>query len=132
MTMKLTRAPHPAQRILKATYLGAAACGFLLFLASGPAPAADGEAAVKSLWTKHCLKCHGPDGKGNTRMGRQSGVKDYTDEKVQAELKEEAGLKAIKEGIVIEGKKKMEPYDDKLSAEEQKALLDYMRTFGKK
>jgi len=43
-------------------------------------------ATVKENWEKHCQKCHGADGKGQTKMGRQSGAKDYTDPKVQAEL----------------------------------------------
>src|SRR5256884_4230484 len=49
---------------------------------------------VKENWEKHCQKCHGADGKGQTKMGRQSGVKDYTDPKVQAELKDENAITA--------------------------------------
>ena len=97
-------------------------------LAAGSLSAAD----LKTNWETHCLKCHGPDGKGNTRMGRQSGVKDYTDPKVQAEMKDEKALKIIKEGIVEKGKKKMDPYADKLSEQEMKELIAHMRTFGKK
>src|SRR5262245_15370181 len=78
-------------------------------LLAGGALAAD----VKANWETHCLKCHGADGKGNTRMGRQSGVKDYTDPKVQAAMKDDSAIKVIKEGIVEKGKKKMDPYGDK-------------------
>jgi len=88
-------------------------------------------AEVKVNWENHCQKCHGPDGKGNTRMGRQSGVKDYTDPKVQAEMKDEKAVKIIKEGIVENGKKKMDPYGDKLNDEEIKALIAHIRTFKK-
>ena len=88
-------------------------------------------ADVKENWDKHCLKCHGADGKGNTRMGKQSGVKDYTDPKVQEELKDENAVKIIKEGIVEKGKKKMDPYKDKLSDDEIKALIGYIRAFKK-
>jgi mono/diheme cytochrome c family protein len=77
------------------------------------------------------MKCHGADGKGNTKMGKQSGVKDYTDAKVQEEMKDENAIKAIKEGIVEKGKKKMDPYKDKLTEEEIKALIGYMRAFKK-
>ena len=97
-------------------------------IAATSLPAAD----LKTNWETHCLKCHGADGKGNTRMGRQSGVKDYTDPKVQAEMKDENALKIIKEGIVEKGKKKMDPYADKLSEAEMKELIAHMRTFGKK
>jgi mono/diheme cytochrome c family protein len=88
-------------------------------------------ADVKENWDKHCLKCHGADGKGNTKMGKQSGVKDYTDPKVQEELKDESAVRIIKEGIVEKGKKKMDPYGDKLNDEEIKALIGYIRAFKK-
>ena len=88
-------------------------------------------AEVKANWEKHCLKCHGADGKGNTKMGKQSGVKDYTDPKVQAEMKDETAVKIIKEGIVEKGKKKMDPYGDKLTDDEIKALIAYIRAFKK-
>ena len=88
-------------------------------------------AEVKENWEKHCQKCHGADGKGQTKMGRQSGVKDYTDPKVQAELKDENAIKIVKEGIVEKDKKKMDPYKDKLTDEEIKALIAYIRAFKK-
>jgi len=65
-------------------------------------------ADVKENWEKHCQKCHGPDGKGNTRMGRQSGVKDYTDPKVQAEMTDEKAVKVIKDGITEKGNQRFD------------------------
>ena len=99
----------------------------LALAAASAAWAAD----VKENWEKNCMKCHGADGKGNTKMGKQSGVKDYTDPKVQEEMKDENATKAIKEGIVEKGKKKMDPYKDKFSEEEIKALIAHMRAFKK-
>jgi len=97
----------------------------LLIAFAGTSMAAD----VKENWEKNCQKCHGADGKGQTKMGRQSGVKDYTDPKVQAEMKDENAFKIIKEGIVEKDKKKMDPYKDKLTDEEIKALIAYIRAF---
>ena len=108
---------------LKTTLLAAS----LLAACAGASLAAE----VKENWEKHCQKCHGPDGKGQTKMGRQSGVKDYTDPKVQEELKDQNAVKIIKEGIVEKDKKKMDPYKDKLSDEEIKALIAYIRAFKK-
>jgi len=88
-------------------------------------------ADVKENWEKNCQKCHGADGKGQTKMGRQSGAKDYTDAKVQEELKDDAAVKIIKEGVVDKGKKKMDPYGDKLNDDEIKALIAYIRAFKK-
>lgn len=91
-------------------------------------------ADAKALYEQHCASCHGKDGKGNTRMGRQSGARDYTDAKVQESIKDEAALKAISEGVKDKdsGKEKMKPFAEKLNAEESKALLAYIREFCKK
>jgi len=45
------------------------------------------------------LFCHGSDGKGETKMGKKYGAKDYTDPKVQEALKDDAAFKATKEGL---------------------------------
>jgi cytochrome c6 len=105
--------------------------GTLVLFVSVAAAASVSAADAKQNWEKHCLKCHGADGKGNTKMGKQSGVKDYTDPKVQAEMKDENALKVIKEGIVEKGKKKMDPYADKLTEQEMKDLIAHMRGFKK-
>lgn len=90
-----------------------------------------GAADAKALYEKDCAKCHGEDGKGETKMGKKLNAKDYTDAKVQAELKDEAAFKAIKEGLKDkEGKVLMKPADG-LSDEEIKGLVAYMRKFKK-
>ena len=89
--------------------------------------AADG----KAVYEKDCTKCHGDDGKGETKMGKKLGAKDYTNAKVQAELKDEAAIKATKEGLKDkEGKVLMKPAEG-LSDEDIKAAIAYMRTFKK-
>ena len=89
--------------------------------------AADG----KAVYEKDCAKCHGADGKGDTKMGKKSGAKDYTDPKVQEELKDDAAIKAIKEGVKDkDGKVVMKPAEG-VSDEDAKALVAYMRTFKK-
>ena len=91
------------------------------------APAAD----VKENWEKQCAKCHGADGKGDTKMGKKVGVKDYTDAKVQGEMKDDAMFKAIKEGVKEGEKTKMKAYADVLKDEEIKALVAHIRAFKK-
>jgi cytochrome c553 len=89
-----------------------------------------GAADAKATYEKDCAKCHGKDGKGQTVMGKKQGAKDYTDAKVQADLKDEAAVKAIKEGYKKDGKEVMKPSEG-LSDDEIKGLVDYMRKFKK-
>ena len=71
------------------------------------------------------------DGKGETKMGKKLGVKDYTDAKVQAEMKDDAAVKAIKEGLKDkEGKVLMKPAEN-LSDEEIKGLVAHVRSLKK-
>src|SRR5213595_148108 len=80
-------------------------------------------ADVKETYEKGCAKCHGADGKGQTKMGQKLGIKDYTDAKVQAELKDEDAAKAIKEGLKDkEGKVLMKPAES-LSDSDIKGLV---------
>jgi cytochrome c553 len=86
---------------------------------------------TKVIYEKVCAKCHGPDGKGDTKMGKKLGTKDYTDAKVQAELKDADAFKAIKEGLKDkEGKVLMKPAEA-LSDEDIKGLISYIRAFKK-
>jgi cytochrome c553 len=88
-------------------------------------------ADAKENWEKSCTKCHGPDGKGKTKMGEKAGVKDYTDAKVQEAMKDDAMIKAIKEGVKDGEITKMKAYGDVLSDDEIKALVKYVRDFKK-
>ena len=87
-------------------------------------------APVGENWENHCAKCHGADGKGQTKAGKKLQVKDYTDAKVQADLKDADMIKATAEGVFDKGgKEKMKAYKDELSADEIKALVAYIRKF---
>lgn len=88
-------------------------------------------ADVKETYEKQCAKCHGPDGKGQTKMGQKLGIKDYSDAKVQAEVKDEEAFKAIKDGKKDkDGKVLMKPAEG-VSDDEIKALVAHFRTFKK-
>ena len=90
-----------------------------------------GAADAKENYDKSCAKCHGGDGKGQTKMGQKLGIKDYTDAKTQNEMKDDAAFKAIKEGLKDkEGKTLMKPAEG-LSDNDIKALVAHVRTFKK-
>lgn len=88
-------------------------------------------ADVKANWTKHCTKCHGEDGKGQTTMGKKLKVKDYTDPKVQAEFTDEQAFKITKEGKKEGDKTLMKGFADVLSDEEINALVKHVRAYKK-
>jgi cytochrome c553 len=100
----------------------------ILAIAFGFAAAVTVRAAdVKDNWNNLCVKCHGADGKGNTKIGARLGVKDFTDAKVQADLKDDAAFKALREGLKSDDDKTlMKPFDS-LSDDEIKALVAYVR-----
>jgi len=87
-------------------------------------------ADAKENWDSLCAKCHGADGKGDTKMGQKLGAKDFTDAKVQAAIKDDAAAKAIKEGLKSDdGKTLMKPFE--LSDSDIKALVAYVHTLKK-
>ena len=84
---------------------------------------------AKENWGKSCAKCHGDDGKGQTKMGQKLGIKDFTDAKVQADIKDDAAFKAVKEGVKdSEGKVRMKAIEG-LTDDEIKALVQLVRGF---
>jgi len=101
----------------------------LLAFASAALSAFAADAAAN--WTEHCAKCHGDNGKGETKMGRKLGIADLTDAKVQAKFTDEQAVKAMKEGIKDkDGKVSMKPIEN-LAEADMKALAAYVRTLKK-
>ena len=109
----------------------------LLITLFGLAAALSAKAAdAKENYDNLCAKCHGAEGKGDTKMGQKLGAKDLTDAKVQADMKDEDAAKAIKDGIKdADGKTKMKAFvtgaDTPLSDDEVKALVTYVRGLKK-
>ena len=88
-------------------------------------------ADAKATWTELCLKCHGAEGKGDTKMGKILDIKDYTEAKVQAGFSDEAAFKAIKEGVKDKaGAARMKPIDG-LTDDEIKGMVAYVRGLKK-
>lgn len=83
-------------------------------------------------YKKHCIGCHGADGKSQTRLGRKSGAKDLSDKGNQAKLTDEDAFNGIKKGRRnSKGEEKMEAFGDLLSDKEISELVAYVRTFAK-
>jgi len=104
---------------------------FVILAVTATALISASAADPKETWEKTCTKCHGPDGKGQTKMGQKVGVKDYTDAKVQAGFTDEEATKALKEGLKDkEGKILMKPAENVTDAD-IKTLIAQMRSFKK-
>ena len=87
-------------------------------------------AEAKENWDTLCAKCHGAEGKADTKIGAKLGCKDFSDAKVQADIKDDAAFKALKEGLIKDDKTLMKPFDT-LSDAEIKALVAYVHTLKK-
>lgn len=96
-------------------------------LATLTAFAADGT----TTWTDQCAKCHGADGKGETKMGKKLGIADLTDAKVQANFTDEAIVKAVKVGIKDKSDKVVMKPIEGLTDDDIKALVPVVRSFKK-
>jgi mono/diheme cytochrome c family protein len=104
------------------------AAALVFSVVAGTCAAAD----ATENWTKHCLSCHGKDGKGETKAGKKADVKSLTDAKYQEGFTDDQMFKQIKEGMKDKnGKEKMKAYGGTLSDDEIKALVTFVRGLKK-
>jgi len=89
-----------------------------------PAKADDKSAA---LFKEKCAACHGPDGSGNTPAGKAMGAPDLRSDEVQKETDAQL-IDATANG---KGKK-MPAYKGKLTDDQIKQLVGYIRELAKK
>ncbi len=85
-----------------------------------------GKIDYKKIYTNECRKCHEKDGKG-TKRGKKLGVPNFTDGEWQVSVTDEQLITSI-----TNGKKKMPKQGHKLSPEEIKAMVKYIRFFAPK
>lgn len=90
----------------------------LLLTAAMPLAAAADNAAV---YKAKCAVCHGADGAGQTPMGKKMNLRDLRSPEVQKQSNADLTK------IIADGKGKMPGYKAKLSADEIKGLVEYMR-----
>lgn len=80
-----------------------------------------GEAIFKSK----CVLCHGPDGTGNTPLGKQLQAANFHSKDVQKKTNAELHK------VVHDGQTNMPPFADQLSDEQIDQVIKYVRTLGK-
>jgi mono/diheme cytochrome c family protein len=69
--------------------------------------------------------CHGADGRGDTPMGKKTGARDFASPEVQ----KQTDAQLIE--ITAKGKNKMPGYEKKLTDDQIKQLVAYIRTLKK-
>ena len=79
-----------------------------------------------SVYSTKCAMCHAADGSGNTPAGKATKARDFASPEVQsltdAQLSE----------IITNGKDKMPAYKGKLTDDQIKGLVTYIRELAKK
>lgn len=86
--------------------------------------------AAEDNWQKHCVSCHGSDGKGKTKMGQRLKITDLTDPARQAEFTDDDAFRAVQQGIKdANGKTTMKAVEG-LTDEEITALVAFVRTLA--
>ena len=96
-----------------------------------PHPISVRAADAKANWDANCAQCHGKRRAADTKMGKTLNAKDLTDAKVQAEFTDAKATESIKNGVKENGKTTMKAFGGKLTDDEIKALVAYVRTLKK-
>jgi cytochrome c6 len=96
--------------------------GSLVIGVLGLAGTAIAQDDVAALYKTKCQICHGADGKGDTPAGKKIGAKDLHSPEV-AKLSDAQLFEIVKKG-----KEKMPSYDGKLTDDQIKALVKYVRS----
>ncbi|HXW57795.1 MAG TPA: cytochrome c [Candidatus Cybelea sp.] len=107
-------------RLVRVGGLGLMAAAALL-VSTFPASGQEGAALYKTK----CAACHGPDGKGDTSMGKVLKVRDLGSADVQSQS--DAQLTEV----IDNGKGKMPGYKGKLTDAQIKELVSYIRSLKK-
>jgi mono/diheme cytochrome c family protein len=95
---------------------------FLFALPHSAGAQADGQ----KLYDTNCAKCHGPDGSGNTAVGKAVGAKDLR----AAEAKKLTDAEIFTQ--IDQGKGNMPPFGGTLNKAQINSLVPIIRELGKK
>src|SRR5437870_8690529 len=98
-------------------------CSLKLLAAQGADP--------QTNWTNNCVQCHGLDGSAKTSMGKALNARDLTSAQIQSSFTDAQAAAAIKDGVTKDGITRMLAFGGKLSDDEIKALVAYVRTLKK-
>ncbi|MGH9680337.1 MAG: c-type cytochrome [Candidatus Acidiferrales bacterium] len=99
---------------------------FLLAMPRSAAAQAGKAEAGKPLFETNCAKCHGPDGSGDTPIGKAVGAKDLRAEEAKKLTDAQIATQ------ISQGKNNMPPFGDALDKAKISDIIAYVRTLQKK
>jgi mono/diheme cytochrome c family protein len=83
--------------------------------------------SASQLYRRHCISCHGNDGKSRTSKGKYSHARDLTDAQWQADVSDERIFNSIMNGRNVRGN--MPAFSDKLNEKQVNSLVSFVRRF---
>jgi cytochrome c5 len=87
------------------------------------AKAQDETMSVSAVYKTKCAICHAADGSGSGTVGKQLNVPDFRSSEVQRQTNERLEL------AILNGRGKMPGFGGKISADQIKQLVTYIRAF---
>lgn len=110
-----------SHRLIQMSVVTIALAGLLFFAASARA-----QEDAAGLYKSKCAACHAADGSGNTAVGKSMKIRDFRSPDVQKQT--DAQLTEM----ITAGKGAMPSYKGKLTDDQIKQLVSYIRELGKK
>lgn len=98
---------------------------FVLLNLCFPLSAQEKTSPGETIFKTKCVLCHGPDGSGQTPLGKQLQAANLGSKEVQKQSNAELHK------IVHDGRANMPPFAEQLSDEEITQVIQYVRQFGK-
>ena len=80
---------------------------------------------ASQLYRRHCISCHGNDGKSKTSKGKFNHARDLTDAEWQADVSDERIFNSIMNGRNARGN--MPAFAKKLNEKEVDSLVSFVR-----
>ena len=81
---------------------------------------------AQDVWDHRCTFCHGADGQGHTKKGKEYKAPNFKRDRWQKHTTDDEIVSAITDGV---RKTKMPSFKEKLSAEEIRSMIPFLRAF---
>ena len=88
-------------------------------------PVYTNQRTASQLYRRHCVSCHGSDGRAKTSKGKFSHARDLSDPQWQREVSDERIFNSIMNGRSVRGN--MPAFANKLNEKEVNSLVSFVR-----